>query len=176
MPTCLDNKGAPVFEGCYPLGFNNPYAFANFIFGIVNHSDAPDDLQLAFHGSAVTGKSWDTGKPFDQGRVSDFDIALISQVLWDRLSQAGVKSRSTGGRTGELQPNDITALQLDTVAKRASDLVQACSTQNRPCHFMIYQSESAASKGGKATLMTTMNTGLPKGRRVLLLADLRGSV
>jgi hypothetical protein len=35
------------------------------------------NVEPILQGSAVTGKSFKTGKEFDVGRVSDFDIALL---------------------------------------------------------------------------------------------------
>ena len=175
MPSCLDNKAQVVFPGYYPLGFSNEYAFANFIFGIVNHADMPDDVQPVFHGSSVTGESYDTRRPFDQGRVSDYDIAIVSETLWNRVLDKGVGTRTSTKRTGELQSEDITVLQLSTVFSWASDLVRACSTQARPVHFMIYADQAGATQG-RAALVTYLDTSKPKGRRKLLLTQLCGTL
>jgi hypothetical protein len=175
MSSCLDNKAEVVFSGYYPLGFFNEYAFANFIFGFVNHSDMPDDVQPVFHGSSVTGVSHDTKRPFDEGRVSDFDIAIVSDTLWNRVLEKGVGTRTGTKRTGELQPEDIIVLQLSTVYQRVVDLVRGCSTQARPVHFMIYADQASATQG-KAALVTYLDTGSPKGKRRLLLAQLCGTV
>ncbi|GAA6139445.1 hypothetical protein NBRC116583_31920 [Arenicella sp. 4NH20-0111] len=50
-------------------------------------------------GSAVTGKSFRTGKAFDAGRVSDFDIALAGSDILARARQLGIGLRS-GGKKG----------------------------------------------------------------------------
>jgi hypothetical protein len=175
MPGCLDNKAEVVFYGYYPLGFFNEYAFANFIFGLVNHSDMPDDVQPVFHGSSVTGVSYDTKRPFDEGRVSDYDIAIVSDTLWNRVLDKGVGTRTTTERTGELQPVDIIVLQLSTVFKRACDLVRGCSTQARPVHFMIYADQAGATQG-RSALVTYLDTGSPKGRRRLLSTQVCGTL
>src|SRR5688572_16956672 len=130
MPSCLSNRAEICFAGCFPLGFVNEYAFYNFVFVVVNHADMPEDATLVFHGSSVTGVSHEKHhKPFDVGRISDFDIAIVSATLWKRAGQVGVGTRSSTARTGELQDEDLVAMRIQGVARRAQDLMGACSTK-----------------------------------------------
>jgi hypothetical protein len=49
--------GADLYNGLRQAGFN--------------------DAEAAMQGSSVTRRSAETGQPFDQGRISDFDVALV---------------------------------------------------------------------------------------------------
>ncbi len=173
MPSCLNNV-APY--GYYPLGFINGYAFANFVFLVVNHPAMPDDANLVFHGSSVTGVSFQGGQPFDVGRTSDYDIAIVSEELFKRSLSLDVKTRSMSERTGELQEKDLRTLQIQEVSDRAHMLMGASSTKaDRPVHFMIFKTLKEARQG-RASLITEVDTSKPKGRRVLLYAQPSGKI
>ncbi|HEF5873488.1 TPA: LysM peptidoglycan-binding domain-containing protein, partial [Burkholderia cenocepacia] len=72
--------------GGVPYGFENLESFSQFGsavrvgLGRAGYGDVEPILQ----GSAITGKSFRTGRPFDVGRVSDFDVGLASQSLLKR--------------------------------------------------------------------------------------------
>lgn len=123
-----------------PSGFANANEFANFggnVRGGLKSAGYPD-VEPILQGSAVTGKSFGTGAPFDVGRVSDFDVALASPSLLQRAQDLGIGVRSGGTRTGPLSARDLEALGL---TKFASEI----STQaGREVNFMIYQSPAAA--------------------------------
>lgn len=50
-----------------------------------------------FQGSAVTGRSHESGLPFDCDRASDFDIALAGEDIYAKAESLGL---AKGGRTG----------------------------------------------------------------------------
>jgi hypothetical protein len=126
--------------GAVPSGFANANEFANFggnVRGGLKSAGYPD-VEPILQGSAVTGKSFGTGAPFDVGRVSDFDVALASPSLLQRAQDLGIGVRSGGTRTGPLSARDLEALGL---TKFASEI----STQaGREVNFMIYQSPAVA--------------------------------
>lgn len=65
------------------------------------------DLDMGFQGSSVTGRSAETGAPFDEGRVSDYDIAISG----DSVNRAAHENFAARPRTGagklRLQSNDL---------------------------------------------------------------------
>ncbi len=109
------------------------------------------DVEPFIQGSAVTGKSFRTGAPFDVGRVSDFDIALASPSLLRRANDLGIGLRSGGTRTGPLTRRDLAALGL---TKLANDL---SAKAGRDVNFMIYQSPNAVMQRAPSII-------LPKGK------------
>ena len=95
----------------------------------------------AFQGSSVTGRSFVSGVAFDDGRVSDFDIALASEDLVHAAKTAGVRLRSGGLRTGPLDVATLRQLGLAELAQSLSELA------GRDVHFMIYRSiDDAAAR------------------------------
>lgn len=126
--------------GVVPSGFANANEFANFggnVRGGLKSAGYPD-VEPILQGSAVTGKSFGTGAPFDVGRVSDFDVALASPSLLQRAQDLGIGVRSGGTRTGPLSARDLEALGLTKFASQIS------TQAGREVNFMIYQSPAAA--------------------------------
>ena len=125
-----------------PNGFASGQEFTQFGINMRNglnaagHADAEPLLQ----GSAVTGKSFETGQPFDVGRVSDFDVALVSPTLLQAAEDAGIGLRSAGTRTGPLSAADLQSLGLRDLANQMSQQV------GRDVNFMIYNSMTAATQ------------------------------
>jgi len=94
-----------------PSGFASATEFANFgggVRGSLKNAGYPD-VELSLQGSAVTGKSFGTGAPFDVGRVSEFDVGLASPSLLQRAQELGIGVRSGGTRTGPLTARDLEA-------------------------------------------------------------------
>jgi hypothetical protein len=123
-----------------PHGFASKEEFAQFSnnmragLGRAGYSDVEPILQ----GSAVTGKSFKTGQPFDVGRVSDFDVGLASPTLLGRAEEVAIGLRSGGTRTGPLTARDLRALGL----KDLSDLLSLGA--GRQVNFMIYNTPATA--------------------------------
>ena len=90
-------------------------------------------------GSAVTGKSFRTGKAFDAGRVSDFDIALAGPDILARARQLGIGLRSGGTRTGPLTGAQIQQLGLGPLRNSLSQ------SAGRPVNFMVFGDAGAAA-------------------------------
>jgi RHS repeat-associated protein len=123
-----------------PRGFQSSEEFDQFgntLYGGVG-SAGYDDVTAILQGSSVTGVKYTTGKPFDVGRVSDYDIALASPSLLDRARELGIGLRSGGTRTGPLTAPELEQLGLSGVA---GDLSQMAG---RPVNFMVFQSAEVA--------------------------------
>ncbi|MFG2677365.1 RHS repeat-associated core domain-containing protein [Streptomyces sp. NPDC048445] len=122
-----------------PKGFANRGALSEFgqkLTGGLAEA-GHENVTPVMQGSAVTGKSFRTGRPF--GAHSDYDVALASSDLLSRASRAGIALRSGGTRTGPLKGSDLQKLGLGDLAKSLSTDAQ------RPVNFMIYDSVGAAT-------------------------------
>ena len=92
------------------------------------------DLEMGFQGSAVTGRSADTGAPFDEGRRSDYDIAIAGDAVYTAARERGVPFRGDGVSTGPLTEADLRILRLDGAVREAS-----AAAGGRPINLMIFR-------------------------------------
>jgi hypothetical protein len=135
--------------GRIPFGFSNVDDFASFSRDVRSGLNKAGyaDAQPLLQGSAVTGRSYSTGQPFDVGRVSDFDIGLASPSMLARAKELGIGLRSSGTRTGPLTARDLQALGLRNMQRQLS------TQAGREVNFMIYGSvDDAASRAGPTRL------------------------
>jgi RHS repeat-associated protein len=96
-------------------------------------------------GSAVTGVGHDAPHlPFDEGRHSDFDVALAGAAIYAKAEEAGL---TKGGRTGPLSDEDIATMGLGALRAKMSRLAGG-----REVNFMIFESEEAAFAKSKASM------------------------
>lgn len=93
-------------------------------------------------GSAVTGESFRTGQPFDVGRRSDYDIALVSPTLMQRAIDLGVPLRGGGTRTRRLRGEELTDFDLRDLAASLG------RSAERDVSFVIYNSQPAVTRRG----------------------------
>lgn len=99
------------------------------------------DLEMGFQGSSVTGRSADTGAPFDEGRVSDYDIAISGDSVNRAAHENGVRFRGDGVSTGPLSERDLDRLGLDGIVDEAS------AETRREVNVMIFRTiEEAAGR------------------------------
>lgn len=70
------------------------------------------DVEPMIRGSAVTGENFRTREPFDAGRRSDYDIALVSPTLMQRAVDLGVPLRQGATRTRQLRREELTDFGL----------------------------------------------------------------
>ena len=123
-----------------PYGFANAEKFAQF--GSTVRSGLSkagfNDVEPILQGSAVTGRSFSTGQPFDVGRVSDFDVALASPTMLNRAKELGIELRSGGLRTGPLMEKDLKSLGLYDLS------IQLTKQTGREVNFMIYNAPVTA--------------------------------
>ena len=133
-------------EGTVPLGFADAEEFAAFSRRLrsglagAGYADAVPVLQ----GSAVSGVKYTTGEPFDIGRRSDFDIAVVDPALFDRAKELGLSMRRNPPRTPPLSDAQLERLGL-------GDLVREWSAgAGREVHLMVFRDvdESLRRSGG----------------------------
>jgi hypothetical protein len=103
------------------------------------------DLDMGFQGSSVTGRSADTGAPFDDDRVSDYDIAISGDSVNRAAHENGVQFRGDGVSTGPLSERDLDRLGLDGIVDEAS------AETGREVHVMIFRTIEEAA-GRKPTI------------------------
>lgn len=124
-----------------PLGFAEEGAFLKFGAKLSTGLKRAgyDDANAYMQGSSVTGKSFKTGSPFDEGRVSDFDIAITGDTLMAKAQQLGIPLRGEGTRTGPLTPRQLEMLGLSSLQAELGGLAGG-----RPVNFMIYRENAVA--------------------------------
>jgi hypothetical protein len=124
-----------------PLAFADGTRFAAFgerLHAGLAHSGFPG-VQAIVQGSSVTGHKYTSGAPFDDGRLSDLDVALADRGLFRTAVEAGVEVRGAGTRTAPLHAEDLRTLGLDGVQQELSGMA------GRPVRFMVYESADVAS-------------------------------
>lgn len=143
-----DRARREAFEGVIPHGFVGAEDFLQFGRRAQEGFQAAgyEDVTLMIRGSAVTGQSYTSGLPFDQGRRSDFDLSVVSPQIWERVVQMDARLRGRGTRTGVLD-NDL--LREFGLTQVVSDLNAAAG---RPVSLMIYRSaHDVAARGPSIT-------------------------
>jgi hypothetical protein len=123
-----------------PNGTPIPYGFKSFeeyqVFGKVLRTDAPEGTAVFFQGSSVTGRNSKTGKVFDVGRQSDFDIALANKSIFDRARQSGYKAKD-GTRIWPLSDEQLKDLRLLEYAGKARKY------SGRRAEFMLFDNSNS---------------------------------
>jgi uncharacterized protein YukE len=123
-----------------PLGFASRQdwrTFAVTMYGGLDQAGRTKTKAL-FHGSSVTGKSFETGVPFDEGRLSDYDVALVDAALLAKARSLHIPLRWSGSRTAELWPRSVRRLGLGELRRELSALA------GRPVNFMIFEDMETA--------------------------------
>jgi uncharacterized protein YukE len=133
-------------EGTIPLGFAGAEEFAAFGGRLrTGLADAgyPDAVPV-LQGSAVTGVRYTTGEPFDVGRRSDFDVAVVDPALFARAQELGIGVRRNPPRTVPLTDAQLTRLGLRELVDELS------GPAGREVHFMVFRDldESLRRSGG----------------------------
>jgi hypothetical protein len=120
-----------------PFGFQNAEQFLEF--SAVLRRELPVGTQALFHGSSVTGASYRSGLPFDDGRQSDFEIALAGQELFTKARALGLKIKDRS-RIGPLSPQDLESVGLLGLRDELSSLA------GRSVNFMLFDEIASALK------------------------------
>jgi hypothetical protein len=131
-------------DGGTPLGFASAEALVQFVSTLRDGLDSAGypGTRVAFQGSSVTGASFRTGQPFDVGRVSDYDIALGGDGIFQAAKDSGASLRSKGTRTGPIKAGQLADLGLAGLQNELGCMA------GRDVNFMIYQSlDDALSRG-----------------------------
>jgi hypothetical protein len=134
-----------------PYGMNTPGDLRAFISSIqkgLAEAGYPC-VSTSIGGSAVTGKKYTTGAPFDVGRTSDYDVAIADPTLLEKAKKMGISLRGAGTRTGPLSDNDLKRLGLYNL------IGQLSAMSKRDVHFMIYNSVVTASQRAPTILIST---------------------
>ena len=127
-----------------PRGFKSEAEYKAFVAKL--RAGLPEGVEPVFQGSAVTGKSFRTGKAFDVGRTSDFDIGLAGEGLFGKASDAAssiglrVKDGSRIGPFTAKNPAASDAVNLRSLQAELSTMA------GRDVNFMIYDSLPTANR------------------------------
>ena len=125
--------------GVVPLGFANRVEFETFGNKLMRGVDEGyPGADAAFQGSSVTGFRFRDGMPFDVGRVSDFDIALAGDDIFEAAIRAGAKLRGNGTRTEPLKAMMMQRMGLDTLQQELMLIA------GRDVKFMVYRDIAVA--------------------------------
>ncbi|MGG3283326.1 hypothetical protein ABEQ74_23505, partial [Paenibacillus solani] len=139
-----DENGNPL-----PFGFSSVKQYNDLVNSL--KQELPEGTQILFQGSSVTGVSHKKGLPFDQGRVSDFDIALVNDDLFLEALEigrgGGFKMKTDPNRIGPLDEKQLEILGLLEIVEKKS------KEAGRPVSFMLYESVEQALK--RPSLMVT---------------------
>ncbi|MDB5616721.1 SpvB/TcaC N-terminal domain-containing protein [Tardiphaga sp.] len=137
---------AQIVNRGFPLGFKSRGQFRQFGSALIAGLKRAGfgDIRAAFQGSSVTGRSAETGQLFDIGRVSDFDIGIVSPTLLERAKAAGAFLRHSGASTGPLSAEVIEKLGL---TKLRESLVRLA--EGREVNFRIFSEDSQARRAEK---------------------------
>ncbi|WP_032022560.1 RHS repeat domain-containing protein, partial [Acinetobacter baumannii] len=100
---------------------------------------------MYMQGSAHSGRSFETGKAFDDGRVSDFDIAVVQPELFEKAKKMGI---AKGNRTLPIEINSVEAnkLGINGVLQKMSKLAGG-----RDVNVMIFDSPESAKAKAEGT-------------------------
>jgi hypothetical protein len=132
----------------YPMGFRDKAGFEAFSNTLTSRIQAVDpNAQLVLQGSSLPGRRFErsvdfkhSGEPFDVGRISDYDVAIVS----NSLHQKALDARIPLGQ-GPLTQAQIRALGLQDLASAA----QAASLQHtgiaHEVHFKLYPENGLVS-------------------------------
>ncbi|GIO95291.1 hypothetical protein J14TS5_03770 [Paenibacillus lautus] len=137
------------FGNPLPFGFSNVKQYNDLVKSL--KEELPEGTQILFQGSSVTGVSHKKGLPFDQGRKSDFDIALVNDDLFLEALEigrgGGFKMKTDPNRIGPLDEKQLDRLGLLEIIEKKS------KEAGRPVSFMLYESVEQALK--RPSLMVT---------------------
>jgi len=134
----------PIVFASIPHGFKTPEQFEQFgrqlYTGLRNAGYT--DAQAVLQGSAVTGRSADTGVPFDVGRTSDFDVGVASETAFVEALDVGLNSFY---KTGPERIGPIKVGSHQAVALGINSLLSQLSQQyGRDVNIMLYPSLTEA--------------------------------
>ena len=120
----------------YPLGFPQRQQFVYFGWSGKAYLEvrAVQDAELGIQGSAVTVRGASSGKVFDDGRVSDIDLAVVSPTLAGKARAAGIPLRD-GHTRFALTPEQAGTLGIPDLGPRLSRFLE----NGRPVNIMLFE-------------------------------------
>lgn len=135
-----------------PMGFFDRQGFETFsqrLYGQLQSRAA--GAQLVIEGSSVTGRRFDrivdqthTGTPFDLGRLSDYDIAIISPSLYEAAKNSPtirMAGDTATPRTEPLTSAELSELGLGGLASTADSAILEATGLGHSVNFKIYSGE-----------------------------------
>jgi hypothetical protein len=132
----------------YPLGFRSLDQFKYFGWSGKGwlKSRGYANAEIGIQGSAVSGYSASGHGPFDAGRVSDLDVAVVSPGLFDKARAAGIPVRD-GHTRFALTPEQAGNLAVADLSSRLAGFVGG-----RKINLMVFESRAAAMSKEPATM------------------------
>ncbi|MEL7239279.1 MAG: hypothetical protein AAGK78_10485, partial [Planctomycetota bacterium] len=126
----------------FPMGFRNRQSFDRFATDLNAAARASaGDAQLVVQGSSVTGRRFDravdfdyTGGQFGVGRLSDYDVAIVSDALVQRAQQLGVRLPTDRS----LNAAEMNQLGLGDLYTRAQQAALRETGIAHPVNFRVY--------------------------------------
>ena len=120
-----------------PMGFRDRAGFEAFSRELNAQIRAvTPDAELVLQGSSLAGRRFErhvdfrfTGEPFDVGRISDYDVAIVSRTLHARAEALGIPLRE-----GPLSPQQLRDLGLGDL----NDAAQAASRRHTGIHHEVH--------------------------------------
>jgi Domain of unknown function (DUF4157) len=136
----------------FPMGFRDRAGFDAFAGDLNAQVRAIDpDAELVLQGSSVSGRRYErsvdfdvTGEPFDVGRISDYDVAIVSDVIHQR-SGASELNIPLGGRA--LTLDEIDALGLRPLHDAAQQAAIRDTGIAHEVKFMVYPHGGVPNRG-----------------------------
>ena len=141
----------PVTVPDIPRGFSSGAQFEQFSRVLSRGLDDAGwrNTSAAIRGSSITGYKWTTGAPFDQGRLSDYDLGVAGTDIFNAARAAGVKVWRLFppiSRTPPLTGGQLEALGLGSVRDELEDVA------GRPVNIQVYPSARGMLRMGPSIL------------------------
>jgi RHS repeat-associated protein len=139
----------PYGEGV-PKGFKSEKQLMQFAetaqAGLTN-AGAKEASELYLQGSSVTGRSFKTGLPFDVGRVSDLDLAIVSETLFKRAQELGLVKEG-GGRTVPITLSTPAGRSAAKALGIEGTLQKLSEMMGRDVNTMLFETGKAVKEKG----------------------------
>jgi hypothetical protein len=137
----------------FPFGFFDRASFDQFSQKLKAVLPAEDKgAALVMEGSGVSGRHFDrlvdmrpTGAPFDLGRISDYDIAIVSDLLLAKARERGITVSGNPLRTGPLTRTQLENLGLGALDKVAQAATREATGIPHAVHFVVVGSGQAST-------------------------------
>jgi hypothetical protein len=124
----------------YPMGFKSRGQFRQFgesVRGSLKRAGYPD-ADAGVQGSAASGRSAADGTLFDEGRISDVDLAVVQSALYQKAIELGIEVRA-GHTRFALTAEQATQLGIGDLPDKMSRIV------GRPVNIMIFDSRRSVN-------------------------------
>lgn len=108
--------------------------------GSLNREGYPD-ADAGVQGSAATGRSASDGKAFDDGRISDIDLAVAQKQLYDKAVAIGIEVRA-GHTRFAITAEQAAQLGIGDVADKLARIA------GRPVNIMIFDGRQSVNVKG----------------------------